>query len=581
MKHWKPLGAAAGAAVVTIVMLVVTASPAFAHATLDSTSPEAGGRVASSPPNVLLQFSEPVTFESNAVQVFDANGKTVNSGKPKHGTKSSQVTVTLPQLKDGVYAVTWRVISADTHPVQGAFTFAVGNAVVSAANNNLAQQLLAKRASRDTTVSVAYAIDRFLVFTSLGLLVGMTAFVVALWPEGFSSKRIRNAIWTSWAVAIASTVIAVFLQAAYATGGSVSNAFNGSAISDTLHARAGEAWVVRVVLLVLSWLLLRALMRDPRQPALRVVAGIAAVAVLATPAFSGHASTGRWVAFSVPLDALHLIAMSVWFGGLAVLALAFLRTDDVDAVEGTMARFSQLAMTAVIVLIVTGTFQVLRQVPHFSELLSTTYGRLLLIKLAAFGAVLIVAAGSRSIVKYEIRADGRELVREPLPVGPGAKLADEFEPPDPADTMSRLRSAVWFEIIFMVVVLGVTALLVNAAPAGAAGAAKPYFVTLKSDDLRVWFEIEVTPAKVGPNQVHVTVENPNGIVIPILDLKVSLAEPSKGVAPINVTMIRLGTGHYASVNATIPFPGTWQIEAKALITPVVEESVIGVFKVGK
>jgi copper transport protein len=581
MKHWKPLGAAAGAAVVTIVMLLATASPAFAHATLDSTSPSPGSRVPTSPANVVLQFSEPVTFESNAVQVFDSKGKTVNSGKPKHGTRSSEVTVTLPQLKDGVYAVTWRVISADTHPVQGAFTFAVGNAVVSQANNDLAQQLLAKRASRDTVVSVSYAIDRFLVFASLGLLVGMTAFVVALWPEGFSSKRVRVAIWTSWVVAIASTTIAVFLQAAYATGGSASNAFNGSAISDTLHARAGEAWIVRVILLVLSFLLLRALMRDPRHPALRVVAGVAAVAVLATPALSGHASTGRWVAFSVPLDALHLIAMSVWFGGLAVLALAFLRTDDVDAVEGTMTRFSQLAMTAVVVLIITGTFQALRQVPHFSDLLHTPYGRLLLIKLAAFGAVLVVAAGSRSIVNYEIRSESRELVGEPLPVGPGAKLSEDYAPPDPADTMSRLRAAVWYEIVFMVVVLGVTALLVNAAPAGAAGAAKPYFATLKSDDLKVYFEIEVTPAKVGPNQVHVTVENPGGTVIPVLDLKVTLSSPSKGVAPINVTMIRLGTGHYASVNATIPFTGNWQIEAKALITPVVEESVIGVFKVGK
>jgi len=106
MKHWKALGAAAGAAVVTIVMLVVTAAPAFAHATLDSTSPSPGSRVPTSPPNVVLQYSEPVTFESNAVQVFDSKGDTVHTGKPKHGSASSQVVVTLPQLKDGVYAVT-------------------------------------------------------------------------------------------------------------------------------------------------------------------------------------------------------------------------------------------------------------------------------------------------------------------------------------------------------------------------------------------------------------------------------------------------------------------------------------------
>src|SRR5215831_14622220 len=95
---------------VTIGFVVASAAPAFAHATLDSTNPAPGARVATSPPNVTLYFSEPVTFEPDALRVYDSKGNAVKTGKTKHAGKSSAVSVSLPKLSDGVYALTWRVI---------------------------------------------------------------------------------------------------------------------------------------------------------------------------------------------------------------------------------------------------------------------------------------------------------------------------------------------------------------------------------------------------------------------------------------------------------------------------------------
>jgi copper transport protein len=184
-------------------------------------------------------------------------------------------------------------------------------------------------------------------------------------------------------------------------------------------------------------------------------------------------------------------------------------------------------------------------------------------------------------VRYEIRgaeAEPETTPLTPMPVGPGAMRATP-DLPEPTDTVRRLRSAVRYEIVFAVIVLAVTALLVDAAPISAQNSAKPYLATLKSDDLKTWFEIEVTPAKVGPNQIHVTAEHPTGIVQNTLQMQVFLSEATKNIAPLEVKMIRLGPGHYTSVGASIPFPGQWRITAKALVDQFNEEVGSGTFKV--
>src|SRR5581483_2075556 len=166
-------------------------------------------------------------------------------------------------------------------------------------------------------------------------------------------------------------------------------------------------------------------------------------------------------------DILHVVAMSVWLGGLFVLVVDVLGSDDPARARGPAVRFSPIATAAVATLIVTGAFAVLRQVPHFSDLLHTGYGRLLLVKLAAFAALLLVALAARSIVRFELGADIGSPEPTPFPPGPGAKLAEAAPgelPPEQVDTVRRLRNATVFEIGFAVVVLASTSLLVGAAP---------------------------------------------------------------------------------------------------------------------
>jgi copper transport protein len=152
--------------------------------------------------------------------------------------------------------------------------------------------------------------------------------------------------------------------------------------------------------------------------------------------------------------------------------------------------------------------------------------------------------------------------------------------PDPEDTVHRLRSAVWYEVAFAVAVLAVTALLVNAAPARAADVAKPFAATLSSESNNINYDVSVTPARVGPNQVHITATKPTGELAPLVGISATLSNPDKGIAPIDVKLLKVGGTHYQSTGVSIPFPGKWRIDIKGLVTDVDEATASAEFKVG-
>ena len=123
----KRILAAAG---LVLIAVLATATPASAHAELESTSPEAGAELpAGQPPDaVTLTFSEGVQLPDAAVQLLDSDGATVSGvGKSQHGDTDAIVVASLPELDDGTYVVDWHVVSVDSHPIEGAFTFNVAS----------------------------------------------------------------------------------------------------------------------------------------------------------------------------------------------------------------------------------------------------------------------------------------------------------------------------------------------------------------------------------------------------------------------------------------------------------------------
>lgn len=568
------------AAGIALMALLVLAAPAGAHAVLEQTSPAAGQAYSTPPTTIALSFDEHVQVALGGIRLFDAQSHRIDIGPPTQVGDSKTVTVTVPKLKQGTYVTTWRVISADGHPVDGAFTFSVGEpSKLPASAEALANQLLdTQKGSR--VVGVINGTLRFVEFSAVGLLVGGFGFIALCWPAGRRSRATRRLLAGAWIVAFVGSIAAVLIEASYTAGLNLSESFKPTIVHQYIDTHVGHVMAARVIILLAVALIGVPLLRRASLGVADAVIGSAlALMSLATFTLAGHARSGIQVAGAIPADLAHLAAFSLWFGGLVVLVVAVLKPDDPSELEPAVSRFSSVALGAVVVLTSTGVYQGWRQVGSFSALKSTTYGRLLLVKVAVVAVVVLVAALSRDTVRQHLDREPEPLEAEaervPLPVGPGAALAD----PDAeyrTYVVHRLRVSVGLEVMFLFIVLAATALLVNAPPARSVVNA-PYATTLQGKGIS--FEVLIVPARSGPNEVHLTALEPNGSLFPLVGVDVELSNPAKAIAPIKVTLIRLGPGHYTSTGLTIPFGGKWQLEIKALKSQIDEVDVTAVVPV--
>jgi len=559
---------AAFVAAAATVVAVLAAPPAGAHAVLEGTTPVASDVLDGSPGTVSLSFTESVEAALGAVRVYDGSGGRIDTGAPEHPDGDrSEVRVGLPDLDDGSYVVTWRVISGDSHPVQGAFTFQVGpDATANVAS--LAERLLSEQGG-ESIVGVAYGVDRFLVFASIALLLGGVGFVALVSPVARSRATTRRLLWTGWAVCILSTLAGIGLQGAYAAGLPLADAVKPSVIREVLGTRFGQVSIGRVVLLgVMALLLARLLPAGPRVehplPAWWLpVAALTGIGVAATPGLGGHASAGDLVPFAVVADTIHVLAMALWVGGLAYLVAVVLDRRDVEEARGAVTRFSRLALACVIAIVATGSFQAWRQVGSLEALRDTNYGQLLIVKVVIVAAIVVVAAFSREIV-YRVY---QRPERVAAVVGTDAVGDDPEQPVDAPRELRRLRGSVAIEVLLAVAVLTVTALLVNTNPAKDE-LEGPFLGRIETDG--IVFDLQVVPAVAGPNDLHLFALTTTGGPTDTLEMTATMEFPEREIAPIEVPLERLGPGHYSASGFTVPIAGDWLLEVSALVTPVDE-----------
>jgi copper transport protein len=622
------------AAVAAIAMLVsIPASPAGAHAELVSTEPASGDVLERAPEQVVLQFTEGVQVGDDAVEVFVSNGDQIDVSDPATSEGGAVVAVDLPSLDDGAYVVAWRVTSADSHPIHGAFTFRVGTA---AAGDEEAEALMTRLVADeggDTTVGTVYGAVRFLAFAGMVLLVGGAAFVAILWPAGRDDTRTRRLVAAGWLVFALTTVLSIGLQAAYAAAEPLSGVVDTSLIGDVLGTRAGAVWLVRLALLAVvglaGWRLLprprpatnAAVPADlsaaarvdpaedaatggstgeslataapsgpatavggigPRFPILTVwrqdptrvaVAALLGLALLATVSLAGHAGTGRLVPLALVLDVVHLAAISFWLGGLVFLVTAVVRRrptrstpEDGNgaggrAVDGRQAAqvvgaFSTLAFAAVVVIVVTGVIQGWRQLGPLDAIVDTTYGRLLIAKVALVATMLVAAFFSRRWVQSRVAAT------EPPPTSAGQD--------DERQATKTLRRSVGAEVVMAGGVLAVTALLVNTVPG--IDAMDTTFET-EAHGTNLLVQVEVDPASTGPADIRLETQTHDGQPTAPEELTASLTLPERDLGPIPLNLEESGEGIYTAPNTDIPFPGTWHLEIDARLSEFDQDTI--------
>ncbi len=282
------------------------------------------------------------------------------------------------------------------------------------------------------------------MFAALALLIGSVVFLVAVFPHGRTIRRARVIVWTGWVSVAVTTVLGIGLEGLYAAALPLTKFFDPTVWSDTLDTRYGRVALLRLALLVVAFPLLRWLLRrgDARPPAWWIgLASLVGVGLSLTPALAGHASSGRWVPIAIPADTIHVGAMACWLGGLVVVFAVVMPRKDPDEMRAVLVRFSGLALACVVALVITGAFQGYRQVGSIDALKDTDYGRILIVKLIVFAALIIAAAFSREVINRQFRSydddddhaiDAREHA-EPVAVGAGRE-------PDPSPAVRHSRT---------------------------------------------------------------------------------------------------------------------------------------------
>jgi copper transport protein len=367
-------------------------------------------------------------------------------------------------------------------------------------------------------------------------------------------------LWTALVAGVVATAMGIALQAPYAEGAGLSRMFEPSGWRAVVDTRSGRAWEARLLLLLLVGTGLLATIRRVRTTAWRLVAGAAGVALIVAYAESGHGGVGRAPLVGLVVTVAHLAAMSVWVGGLVLLALVVLPTPSPAEAIGVTRRFSAWAFAAVVVVVASGLVQAWRQVGSLHAATSTTYGRTLLVKTALVVALVGVGALSRLALQRRLFDWRPAAVAQPV----GAAVAvdhDRTGVDDDASVLRRLRRTVGAEVVLAGAVLAVTSLLVAAAPA--VSAATGPFNTSVVQGSRI-ADISIIPAGVGRNTTHIYIITPSGSLDPASSIDVSITNLDRNIGPLPVPVEKAGPNHVTTDNMQIPFPGTWRIDVAAV-----------------
>ncbi|MEU5792346.1 copper resistance protein CopC [Streptomyces sp. NPDC047813] len=380
--------------------LLAGAAPASAHAALTGSDPAQGVVVQQPPARVSLTFSEKVAMNGDSLRVLDPRGRPVQTGAPGNVRGTTYAVRLEGGLGKGTYTVTYEVVSADSHPVAGAYTFSIGapsKTVVSGTGPTVGGGV----------VGGLYQVGRYVSYAGYLVLVGGAAFVLLCWRRGAGVRALQRLVVGGWLALTAATLWLLLLRGSYTTTGKVADVFDLGLLGQVLETKPGAALVSRLLLLAAAALFIAVLFgtyqrreegAEKRDLTFGLgIGGVVVAAGLATSwAMSEHASVGLQPGIAMPVDVVHLLAVAAWLGGLTALLVALYRAPAGTPVEAAaVRRFSRLAFGSVVALVATGVYQSWRQLGSWSAFTDTRYGQLLLAKIALVAVMVGLASVSR------------------------------------------------------------------------------------------------------------------------------------------------------------------------------------------
>lgn len=529
------------------VMLAAPA-PAAAHAQLLETTPAEGEVVPEAPAHVELRFNEPVTLVEDSVRLFSEGADPVTLEATVTGTT---LRAALPDrgagLADGGHSISYRVISADTHPVGGVVTFTVGTGSAAPAPTPAATA----EATGYSAVSGVTALQ----YLGLLLFTGLVLFrVLVLGSRAETTSLARGLRRGAGLMAVVATLLLIPATALRTIGSGF----------DALPEVSGW-WSAVTATLILSAVLVAAavilaeagLVGRPARWRCGLAVGAAMVG-LSVPVLTGHTRVMEPRVVILAADLGHLWSGAVWIGGIVGLLMILNRTcrsdgTDVADTARLVARFSRLAAGSVIVLLLSGATMATVILDSPGDLTGSAWGRVLLLKVALLLPVLGAAAYNRRVMVPELEMHERARPRWRL-----------------------LHRTLTVEAGLVTAIILTSGFLTNLQPhsTGAATvqdtAAGPVEFSGQGQELTVTGEL--TPGVAGGNTMTFRLEYQGQAVTPE-QVTVSAAQPELELGPIQLDpVVDPTTGEYRTT-ATLPASGEWSFRVSARVDTFTEPLV--------
>ena len=521
-------------------------TPVLAHALLVRSTPAANAVLAQPPVQVEIFFSEPLEAGLSSIRVFDSNNLAVDAGDVRvDPADPTRLTVTLHSLTDGVYTVTWKVVSSiDGHQTTGSFPFAVGNANAEAVS--AIQQKSSFRLPFSTLVS------KFLMLVSLALLLGHRLFVALVWDPAVSAQVQqvgKPPIWDRfYRLGLIGILVAIGLgilaQGGQSTGSELALPWNPELGRLLTETRLGVIWLARLALGMLAvWLAGRS------ESTWRDWCGFAVnLALLFTVTMTSHAATEPDPALPMLADWLHLVSMAFWLGGLVYFFTAIRHLNNLDGTLRTRLssflaeRFSVNAIFFVGLIGLTGFYSAYLRVGSWNGLITSLYGHTLLVKQIFVAGLLLIAATNLLVISPQLKRDRLQGIAN-------------------TNIVSRFGKLLIFELSFAGLLLASVSFLTYIPPARLASSSSDLMLMdeAKVDDLSLG--IMISPGRIGQNTFTLNLSSNSEPLRTAKEVLLRFTPDQANISPSELELISQGNGTFTAKGTYLSVPGRWQVQA--------------------
>ncbi len=504
------------------------------HAVLLGSSPSAGEQLSTSPDQVVLNFNENVgpVF----VRLLDSTGRVVETVGDIGIDGNNLILPVTSELSDGTYIATYRVISADTHPVGGSVVFALGEAVAE----------LGDLSETDTGASawrIGVLLNRFLLYAAGLTAIGSVLYGLLMIPSGAATHTLQRQGLLASALVVLSLMLALPLGGAEMVAGGLAAPFSPSAWKTAFGSTLGPSLMIG---LPGGLILFAAFKRNGS--ANSPLSWFGAALVVGSFLVTGHAATAAPVWLTATVVAVHLVCGGFWFAGLLPLRRA-VGDPSIQVAFDAATRFSSLAVWTVAALFVSGAVVTWVQVETPAGMIDNAYGIGLTTKVVLFLVVLAIAAYNKKTLT------------------PQLQRAKE-------GAANRLRKSIRAEYYLLVAIVFVAALLTMPTPpraladtqqdAAASATTQSKLVQLTKGGYTA--ELEFSPGRPGENRVMLSVTDQAGEFVDLQDVAIELGLPAASITGVRMSGEAMAPGRYHFLFDQLVIPGEWTIQVDAFVS---------------